>query len=154
MDRALDSLSSACRAKVVEGLARLTERGVMVMIVQTSRTLAEAQANVANGTSATTHSKHLLRKLRGVGFPPTDPDINKADAIDLCPYDVYQLHGPAKLMWNASDPAFRAIIEVGEALDFRSGGRWQKPVDPGHWELVITDADRRLTDEERKRVLV
>lgn len=158
MDRSLDSLSSTFRLKVDRALALLTDRDVMVKIVQTSRTPAEAAANLANGTSQTSHSKHVPRKLRGMGFSPSDPDINKADAIDLCPYEIYNLHGSDKLQWDRTDPAWKVIGDVGELLDLRWGGRWwtnqaKKLIgfDPGHWEMILSPVDRRLATDERTR---
>jgi len=150
MDRALDSLSAPFRSRVFELLARLTERGFAIMIVQTSRTQAEHDANVAAGTSKTSHSKHIPRRLRGIIFDPMDPDVDKADAIDLCPYDMYQLHGADKLMWGA-DLAWQVIGEEAEKLDLRWGGRWVTPKDPGHCELVMSSSDRKLATEERLR---
>ena len=158
MDRALNSLSSTFRLKVDRGLALLVERGIMVLIVQTSRTPAEAAINLANGTSQTSHSKHLPRRLRGVGFADVDPDINKADAIDLCPYLIYNLHGPDKAQWDRTDPAWKVIGDVGESLDLRWGGRWWTNqaqgligFDPGHWEMILNPVDRRMAENERTR---
>jgi hypothetical protein len=138
MDRSLDSLSSDFLPLAMELLARLAERGIAVMIVQTSRTAAEAAANSASGASATTHSKHLSRSLRGRGTGGADD--GKADAMDLCPYDVYQLAGPDKLQWTddtKGHPAFAAIGEEAERLRLRWGGRWRQPYDPGHVELLF-----------------
>lgn len=136
MDRSLDSLSSDFKPLAMEVLARLVERQVCVLIVQTSRTIEEHHANLANGTSATTLSKHLPRVLRGVGTGTADD--GKADAIDLCPYELYQLHGPDKLQWGDADPAWAVIGEVGERLGLRWGGRWKSPHDPGHLEFVLS----------------
>lgn len=133
--RNLDDLSTALRPKVIEVLARLAERGIPVMIVQTLRTMAEHQANLKAGTSAAVLSKHLPRVLRG--YPLSDADAQKADAIDLAPYEIFALHGPDKLQWDADDPAFKAIGEFGEAQGLRWGGRWKTPRDPGHLELVL-----------------
>jgi hypothetical protein len=136
-------------------LARLTERGVLVMIVQTSRTPAEQEENLKNGTTKVQYSKHLPRRLRG--FPLGEyADADKCDAIDLCPYDVYLIAGPDKLAWaEYASPqiraAWKAIGEIGEALDLRWGGRWSNPHDPGHLELIISDNDRRLASAERLR---
>lgn len=139
MDRALDSLSTDFKPVVIEILARLVERGVHVMIVQTSRTPEEHQANLANGTSATPHSKHLPRRLRGRIEGTADDD--KADAIDLCPFSVWQLAGPDKLQWSEATPeaaaAFEAIRDLGEAMGLRSGARWTSPHDPGHLEWLF-----------------
>ena len=140
MDRSLNSLSSDFRPKVVELLAQLTERGIAVRIVQTARTLEEHHANLTSGASTTALSKHLPRRLRG--FPATDPDLDKVDAIDVCPYELYQLVGPDKLQWSdraspQAQAAFAVIGEVGERLGLRWGGRWVRPHDPGHLELVL-----------------
>src|ERR1044071_448974 len=140
MDRALDSLSSDCKPLVIEVLARLVERGVYVLIVQTSRTLEEHQANLQNGTSATKLSKHLPRKMRG-RISGTADDL-KSDAIDLCPFEVWQLAGPDKLIWSdvaspEAGSAFAAIRDLGEMLGLRSGARWKAPHDPGHLEYLF-----------------
>ena len=134
MSRALNDLSSQMRPKAFELLARLTERTVMVMIVDTLRTPAEHAANLANGTSKTPVSKHLPRILRHAKFSNAD-DADKSDALDLCPYEIYALHGPDKLQWNSDDPAWRIIGEEAERLGLRWGGRWKVPHDPGHVEL-------------------
>jgi hypothetical protein len=133
MDRRLDSLSSDFKPLAMEVLARLVERGIAVLIVQTSRTPAEHAANLANGTSATAHSQHLPRRLRGLPLTGSLDD-EKADAIDLCPYASYQLRGTSTLQWETTDPAWAAIGEIGEALGLRWGGRWKRPHDPGHLE--------------------
>ncbi len=148
MNRSLDVLSPEFKTKVFELLARLVERGVAVLIVQTSRTLEEHINNVAAGTSKTSHSKHVPRGIRGVLFTG---DPTGVDAIDLAPYDQYQLHGPDKLKWDTTDPVWKVIGEEAEKLDLRWGGRWWSPVDPGHVELILSDSDRRLASLERTR---
>lgn len=148
-NRSLDALSSDFRPRVFELLARLVERGILVKIVQTSRTMEEHLQNVANGTSRTSLSKHLPRRMRGL---TTDvANLDKCDAIDVCPYDFYQLHGANKLQWKSDDPAFRVIGEEAEKLDLRWGGRWHDPPDPGHCELILSPADRALALQERAR---
>ncbi len=135
MSRALDDLSAPMRAKAVEVLARLTERGVMVAIVDTVRTEQEHVQNLAKGTSWTAKSKHLPRKLRG--WRASDSDADKSDAIDLAPYDTY-VYGPGadKLLWDATNPVWRVIGETGESVGLRWGGRWPQR-DLGHLELVV-----------------
>lgn len=141
MDRALDSLSSDFRPIVDKILAKLVERRVAVMIVQTSRTPEQAAANVANKTSATIHSKHLPRFLRGPVHP--EVDLSKCDAIDLCPFETYQMFGDEKLHWTDDDSpqakaAWGAIGEEAEKLaNARWGGRWHAPHDPGHIEFLF-----------------
>ena len=135
MSRALDDLSAAFRPLAIEVLARLVEQQALVLIVDTLRTEAEHQINLANGTSHTLLSKHLPRRLRG--WSALDPDANKSDAIDLAPWEIWQAHGPDKLSWDPAHPAFAAIGQCGEALGLRWGGRWQTPHDPGHLELRV-----------------
>ena len=117
MSRALDDLSPRFKPLAIELLARLVEAGISVMIVDTLRTQAEHEANLAKGVSWTQHSKHL-----------------DGDAIDVCPYEVYSLHGPDKLQWDYGDPIWAKIGSIGERLGLRWGGRWNQK-DLGHFEF-------------------
>lgn len=116
MSRKLADLSGRFRPLAVELIARCVEAGIPVIIVDTLRTKEEQAQNIANGVSWTQNSLHLT-----------------GDAIDLAPYDIYQLHGPDKLQWDSHDPAWQAIGKIGEALNLRWGGRW-KQKDMGHFE--------------------
>lgn len=116
MSRRLNDLSPRFRPLAVELLARLVEAQIPVLIIDTLRTPAEQAENLRKGVSWTPHSKHLT-----------------GDAIDLCPYAVFDLHGPDKLQWDASDPVWQQIGPIGEALGLRWGGRW-KVKDMGHFE--------------------
>jgi len=118
MSRKLDDLSDRFRPKAFELLARLTEAGIPVMIVDTLRTPEEHAANLAKGVSWTKHSKHL-----------------DGDAIDICPYSVYALYGADKLMWDSGDLIWTRIGPIGEALGLRWGGRW-KQKDMAHFEWM------------------
>jgi peptidoglycan L-alanyl-D-glutamate endopeptidase CwlK len=126
MSRALNDLDSRFRPKAFELIARFAEAGIAVLIVDTLRTKAEQEVNLATGVSSTMNSKHL----------PQPPE-GKALAIDVVPYAVYQLTGPDKLQWNTADPVWAKMGVIGEALGLRWGGRWKKPHDPGHFEMVI-----------------
>lgn len=101
----------------MELLARLVEAQIHVLIVDTLRTPQEHATNLANGTSWVTHSKHL-----------------DGDAIDVCPYLIWDAYGPDKLNWNANDPIWQRIGLIGEALGLRWGGRWAVR-DMGHFEF-------------------
>lgn len=116
MSRRLDDLDPAFKPKAIELLARFTEAGIPVLVVDTLRTPAEHAANLAKGVSWVKHSKHLDGK-----------------AIDVVPYDTFLLHGSDKLQWDASDPVWQKIGVIGEALGLRWGGRWTKK-DMGHFE--------------------
>ena len=118
MNRSLDVLSARFRPLVVELLARAVEADIPVRIIQTLRTPAEHAANVANGTSWTTHSKHL-----------------DGDAIDICPYAIFDTHGPDKLSWDATDPTWKTLAAIGRSLGLRCGYDWVQK-DCGHFEYV------------------
>ena len=150
-DRSLDSLSSPFLPLACAWIARVTARGVACMIVQTSRTQAEHQVNLLNGTSSTSLSLHLPRKMRW----PMDQvllvaDREKSDAMDLAPYDEYRRAGPDKINWNTSLPEWGIIAEEAEKLGLRSGVRWKTPFDPGHAELVLPWKSQYLAEERRR----
>lgn len=135
MSRRLDDLSSAMRPLAFEFLARLAEAGIAVMIVDTLRTEEEHAENLANGTSRATVSNHLPRRMRTT-LPPTNPlDGGKSDAMDVCPYDVYQIAGADKLKWDADAAIWQQIGVIAEQVGLEWGGRWKKPYDPGHVQL-------------------
>lgn len=101
-------------------IARCCEAGVPVFIVDTLRTKQEHEANLANGTSWTKHSKHL-----------------DGLAIDICPYETYQTHGRKKLLWDAGAPEWDVLGSIGIGLGLTWGGSW-KQKDMGHFEMGIT----------------
>lgn len=118
MSRRLDDLSARFKPLAIELLARAVEANIPLMIIETLRTPEQHAANLAKGVSWTTHSKHL-----------------DGDAIDLCPYSQFDLHGANKLAWEAADPVWQRLGPLGEALGLRWGGRWQQK-DMGHFEYV------------------
>lgn len=125
MSRRLDDLSPRFRPLAMELLARTVEAGIPVVIVDTLRTPEEHAANLARGVSWTTHSKHL-----------------DGDAIDICPYAIYDAHGPDKLLWDAGDPIWTKLGALGESLGLRWGARWAQK-DMGHFEYVAPASARR-----------
>lgn len=123
MSRALNDLSYRFKPAVFEFLARCTEAGIPLLIVDTLRTPAEQAANLAKGVSWTINSKHLAQP----------PDM-KSLAIDVVPYEVYtSAPGGDKLAWNADHPHWQKIGAIGESLGMTWGGRW-KQKDMGHFE--------------------
>lgn len=120
MSRKLDDLSPRFKPLAIELLARLTEAGIPVMVIDTLRTPEEHAANLAKGVSWTKRSKHL-----------------DGDAIDVCPWDVYSLSGPDKLQWDGSHPVWQKIGAVGKTIKgLKWGGDWVSTPDPGHFEYV------------------
>jgi hypothetical protein len=117
MSRKLDDLNERFRPLAIELIARCAEAGVPVFIVDTIRTPEEQAANIAKGVSWTKNSKHLTGM-----------------AIDICPYETYNAHGPDKLQWDAAAPVWETIARIGEGLGLRAGYRW-KQRDCGHFEM-------------------
>lgn len=120
--RKLDDLDPTFRLHVESFLALLVEAGIPVMIVDVLRTPDEQLDNIKKGVSWTANSKHL----------PQEPS-GKSKAIDICPYSIYDLHGPDKLQWDSSDPIWLRIGAIGESCRLAWGGRW-KVKDMGHFE--------------------
>lgn len=124
MSRKLDDLSNRMRPVAFQFLARLTEAGIPVMVITTSRTAAEQADAVARGVSWTLQSKHLT-----------------GDAIDVCPYDQFALHGPDKLQWDDTDPVWLKIGAIGQACGLKWGvvkANGQR-IDLGHLEYIVPD---------------
>lgn len=118
MSRKLSDLSPAFKPKAYEFLAKLVEAQIYVCIVDTLRTEAEQAANLKNGVSWTKNSRHLT-----------------GDAIDVCPWDQYQLNGgPDKLQWDTKDPVWRRIGAIAKGCGLIWGGDWAVR-DFGHVEL-------------------
>ena len=118
MSRKLDDLSPRMVPLAMQLIARCIEAGIMVMIVDTLRTKEEQAENLAKGVSWTLNSKHLT-----------------GDAIDVCPYAIYDLHGPDKLRWDETDPVWPRIGAIGESIGLKWGViRNGKRMDLGHFE--------------------
>lgn len=116
MSRKLADLSPRFYPLATTLIAQIVEAKIPILILDTRRTQAEQAEALRTGHSWTTHSKHLT-----------------GDAIDLVPYDMYQLHGPDKLQWDSKDPVWLIMGEIGEALGLVWGGRWTRR-DMGHFE--------------------
>jgi len=121
--RRLDDLDEAIKGRVYELLARLLEANIPVKIIDVLRTNEEQLENIKKGVSWTANSKHL----------PQGPS-GKSLAIDICPYEIYNIHGVNKLQWDSNDPIWPIIGNIGEACGLVWGGKW-KVKDLGHFQL-------------------
>jgi peptidoglycan LD-endopeptidase CwlK len=121
-DRKLDDLAPGFRGLVFIFLARCVEAGIALFVVETLRTEEQHQADLASGHSWIKRSKH-----------------QDGLAIDVAPYETYIEHGDKKANWDASDPSWQQMGEIGEALGLVWGGRW-KQKDSGHFELAAKPA--------------
>lgn len=108
--------------RVCKFLADCTDQGIPLMIINVLRSEEEQIENIKNGVSWTANSKHLPQDTFGKSF-----------AIDVCPYEVFQLHGPDKLQWNTNDLVWEKIGEIGKATGAVWGGDW-KQKDMGHFQ--------------------
>lgn len=115
----------------MELIARCVEAVIPVAIIFTGRTQEEHAALYAQGRTApgaivtwTLDSRHVMKP----------PDF-KSRAIDLAPWGEFRLHGADKLMWDAADPAWQKMGEIGEGLGLKWGViRNGERVDLGHFE--------------------
>lgn len=115
--RRLDDLSDRFRPLAITFLARTVEASIPILIVETLRTAEEHAVNLRKGVSWTIHSKHL-----------------DGDALDICPYQTWILHGANKLQWDPTDPIWLQLGVLGESCGLAWGGRW-KQKDLGHFEM-------------------
>lgn len=118
-DRKLDSLDLAFKFQVFQLLARFTEAGILIMIVETRRSQEAHDEDLRTGHSWIKHSMH-----------------QDGRAIDVCPYETYLLHGDDKLQWDAGDPIWVRLGVIGESLNLGWGGRWTKK-DLAHFEQKV-----------------
>lgn len=130
-DTSLNDVNHDALPLFFELLARFTETGIPTKIINTMRSQAQHDEDLHNGTSWTKDSKHL----------PRLPD-QKSDAIDVCPWAIFQMHGPSKLDWDASDPVWVKMAAIGKRLGLRCGFYWTQK-DCGHFE-VVRDATGRI----------
>ncbi len=118
MSRLLKDLDPRFRPKAIELLARCVEAGICVVVVETLRSPEQHAINVANGRS------WIKRSLHCSGL-----------AIDIAPFDQWDLHGPDKVNWNANDPVWVTLAAIGRKLGLRCGYDWQQK-DCGHFEYA------------------
>lgn len=120
----LDLLHPDFRGLVVLFLARCAERRIPILLVETWRTKEAHDEDVANGRSWVKTSKHqhvIIRRFGGLELK--DP---ASLAVDVAPYGIYRLYGDDKVQWDATDPVWQKLGEVGERVGMAWGGRWQK----------------------------
>ena len=58
----------------------------------------------------------------------------KALAIDVAPYQVYDLHGGNKINWDSRNPLWLKMGLIGESVGLSWGGRWKDRPDYGHFQ--------------------
>ncbi len=136
----LDLLHPDFRGLVVLFLARCVERRIPLVLVETWRTKEAHEEDVKNGRSWVNTSKHqnVIHRRLG-GLTQDDP---AALAVDVAPYETYNLHGDDKVNWDADDPAWTEIGKIGEGIGMSWGGRW-KVRDMGHFQAPAKEFEHR-----------
>lgn len=134
MSRKLAELHPPFYIRVCELIAIAAERKIALMVLDCGRTQEEQAILYAKGRTTpgpkvtwTLNSKHVMKA----------PDF-KSRAIDLCPYDVYQLHGDDKLKWKTEDPVWADLGEIGLSLGLKWGivDLHGSRSDLGHFEWI------------------
>jgi hypothetical protein len=104
MSRLLRDLDQAFYPRACELLAKAVEARLNIMIIETSRTMAQHEENVKNGFSWAAHSKHLDGLAIDVGIIELLSLPNRA---------------PDHPLWNK-------LGAIGESVGCRWGGRWKQ----------------------------
>jgi hypothetical protein len=120
--RSLDDLQPDVRGFCILLMAKANAEGMPVTLIDTLRTPAEQQADIAKGVSWTENSLHL----------PQPPD-GLARAFDLAPSVVLTIKN-----WGPDRPEWQQLGEWGEALGLQWGGRFPGHPDPSHFQLRLS----------------
>lgn len=135
--RDLDLLDVDLRPLVDRFLARCVEARIMIVVVETWRSQEAHEEDVKNGRSWVAKSKHQNTAVKDVGDDPLLVETPASLAIDIAPYEQYELHGPDKLQWDGDDPVWLRLGEIGESVGLKWGGRWKTvPPDMAHFQAL------------------
>jgi peptidoglycan L-alanyl-D-glutamate endopeptidase CwlK len=103
MIRDLAALSDRFRPYADRLLASAAVEGIPVTVIETLRSKAQQEINIARGVSWTRHSLHLT-----------------GDAIDICPTAYLAIKG-----WFPDGPLWERLGQLGEFIGLTWGGRWK-----------------------------
>lgn len=141
--RDLDLLHPDILPMAYKFLALCVEARIMIVIVETWRSTEAHEEDVKNGSSWVKKSKHqnTITKKIDLSMEVLEAPLSQltvypaALAIDVAPYDQYQLHGPNKLQWDGNDPVWLRLGKIGESVGLKWGGRWETvPPDMAHFQ--------------------
>lgn len=111
-------------------LAACEAQGINALITCTYRSAEEQEATYAQGR---TLPGPIVTWARG-GESPHNATLEDgtpaSQAFDVCPLDA---HG--KPIWDAGNPAWREMGEIGISLGLEWGGSWVKKPDFPHFQL-------------------
>jgi peptidoglycan L-alanyl-D-glutamate endopeptidase CwlK len=141
----MDSVSCARLAMVYKPLAdkimqmaeMLEGEGIVIRVVQGSRTWAEQDALYAQGRTAA--GKVVTNAKGGYSYH------NFGLAVDCGP----MLADDSNIDWNAAHPAWKRMEAVGVSLGLVSGANWIRLVDAPHFQLTGRFPEGAPDDEIR-----
>jgi peptidoglycan L-alanyl-D-glutamate endopeptidase CwlK len=128
-DEMIAELTSDMQPLCLTFLMNCQAAGIPMTLIDTLRTPAQQQINVANGVSWTLNSKHL----------PQPPE-GKSDAWDAAPTELI-----GTKLWSPASPLWGRVGIIGTQLGLAWGGDWTHHPDPSHWERkpapIVTDPE-------------
>lgn len=104
MIRDLALLSDRFRPYADRLLAGAAAAGIPVTVIETLRSAAQQEINLARGVSWTRHSLHLT-----------------GDAIDIAPTAYLTVKN-----WFPDGPLWEQLMQIAENLGMECGGRWRQ----------------------------
>jgi peptidoglycan L-alanyl-D-glutamate endopeptidase CwlK len=145
----MDPVSEARLQQVYPALAdkvrrmadMLSSEGIVIRVVQASRTWAEQQALYEQGRSR--QGKIVTNCQGGRSYH------NFGLGVDCCP----STHGPGMPYdpdWNAAHPTWKRMEAVGQSLGLDSGATWRTFPDAPHFQLTGRFPEGAPTDEVRQ----
>lgn len=142
-DRALSDLHPDLQVLAQKFFAQCGVEGIDAFPDQTYRCAADQNNDYARGRTA---PGRIITNARYGQSPHncTLPDGTPcARAFDFAIKDATGI-----LDWDASDPAWRRAIEIGESLGLVSGSTWHTIKDSPHFELPNWNVDKSFPEEQ------
>lgn len=144
LNRSLEQLHPAIRAKAERFLESLAEAGIAVYVNETVRSIEVQKAYYSQGREPL-ESVNTLRSE--AGLPPITASENRypvtwtmeSKHIDGLAIDIVPMNRWGKPWWGAPEHLWRRIGEIGESCGLIWGGRWKKTPDRPHFEVSVDD---------------
>jgi len=139
INRSLEVLTPEMKEKAEKMLYRLTQKGLLVMISETLRTLDIQEAYMAQGRD-TLENVNKLRVKAGLWKIIESENERKitwtmkSKHLDGKAIDIVPLTPEGRAWWTAPPAIWEAIGKVGEEVGLNWGGRW-KQRDYPHYEI-------------------
>lgn len=139
-EQRLRELYPALAEKIRQMAEALAAEGIYIRVTQGLRTVAEQDALYAQGRTAP--GKIVTNCPGGHSYH------NYGLAADCCP----STHGPGEPFapdWNESHPAWKRMVQAGEAVGLNCGADWEHFKDVPHFQMTGRYPVGAPTDEVR-----